>query len=74
LVAADLRARGYIGKHPAAFAAYGNPPTRTVLELGSGGQLAFHLKSKQMTLVDLSADMLAISTQLNPECEHIKQT
>jgi SAM-dependent methyltransferase len=62
----------------AAFAASllrtANPPTRTVLELGSGGgNNAFHLKSEfQMTLVDLSADMLAISRQLNPECEHFQ--
>jgi SAM-dependent methyltransferase len=47
--------------------------TRTVLELGSGGgSNAFHLKSEfAMTLVDLSADMLAVSAILNPECEHL---
>ena len=66
----------YIGE--AAFAASllrtADPPARTVLELGSGGgNNAFHLKSKfEMTLVDLSADMLAISKQLNPECEHLQ--
>ena len=66
----------YIGE--AAFAASllrtADPPARTVLELGSGGgNNAFHLKSKfEMTLVDLSDDMLAISRQLNPECEHIQ--
>ena len=66
----------YIGE--ASFAASllrtANPPARTVLELGSGGgNNAFHLKSEfEMTLVDLSADMLAISRQLNPECEHIQ--
>jgi SAM-dependent methyltransferase len=66
----------YIGE--ASFAASllrtANPPTRTVLELGSGGgNNAFHLKSEfEMTLIDLSADMLAISRQLNPECEHIQ--
>lgn len=49
-------------------------PTRTVLELGSGGgNNAFHLKNRYaMTLVDLSADMLAVSRELNPECEHLK--
>ena len=49
------------------------PPTRTVLELGSGGgNNAFHLKAKfAMTLVDLSADMLGVSRSLNPECEHV---
>ena len=61
----------------AAFAAamlrMADPPTRTVLELGSGGgSNAFHLKREfEMTLVDLSPDMLAVSRQLNPECEHL---
>jgi SAM-dependent methyltransferase len=61
----------------AAFAASllrtANPPTRTVLELGSGGgNNAFHLKHQfEMTLVDLSDDMLAVSRKLNPECEHL---
>ena len=43
-----------------------------MLELGSGGgNNAFHLKSKfEMTLVDLSPQMLAVSRTLNPECEH----
>ncbi len=47
-------------------------PPRTVLELGSGGgNNAFHLKSKfEMTLVDLSPQMLAVSRALNPDCEH----
>jgi SAM-dependent methyltransferase len=45
-----------------------------VLELGSGGgNNASHLKADfQMTLVDLSPDMLRISRRLNPECEHIQ--
>jgi len=49
-----------------------NPPPRTVLELGSGGgNNALYLKSKfEMTLVDLSPQMLAVSRALNPECEH----
>jgi len=49
-----------------------NPAPRTVLELGSGGgNNAFHLKrSFEMTLVDTSAQMLAISRALNPECAH----
>jgi SAM-dependent methyltransferase len=48
------------------------PAPRTVLELGSGGgNNALYLKSKfEMTLVDLSPQMLAISRVLNPECEH----
>ncbi len=47
-------------------------PVRDVLELGSGGgHNAVHLKAHfAMTLVDLSADMLAVSRGLNPECEH----
>jgi SAM-dependent methyltransferase len=49
-------------------------PPRTVLELGSGGgNNASHLKADfQLTLVDLSAGMLEVSRELNPECEHVK--
>jgi SAM-dependent methyltransferase len=49
-----------------------SPPPRTVLELGSGGgNNALYLKSKfDMTLIDLSPQMLAVSRALNPECEH----
>jgi SAM-dependent methyltransferase len=45
----------------------------TVLELGSGGgNNASHLKAHfAMTLVDRSEEMLALSSSLNPECEHI---
>ncbi len=45
---------------------------REVLELGSGGgHNAFHLKSSfEMTLVDLSEEMLDVSRKLNPECAH----
>lgn len=48
------------------------PPCATLLELGSGGgNNASHLKARfQMTLVDLSEAMLAVSRSLNPECEH----
>lgn len=44
-----------------------------VLELGSGGgHNASYLKARfNMTLVDLSASMLAVSRSLNPECEHL---
>src|SRR5215471_17022320 len=47
-------------------------PVREVLELGSGGgHNAVHLKKRfSLTLVDLSADMLAVSRRLNPECAH----
>jgi len=45
----------------------------TMLELGcGGGNNASHLKKFfDMTLVDLSPDMLAVSQELNPECEHL---
>ena len=45
----------------------------TVLELGSGGgNNASHLKAHfQMTLVDASPAMLAVSRALNPECDHL---
>jgi SAM-dependent methyltransferase len=48
-------------------------PPRTLLELGSGGgNNASHLKAHfQMTLVDQSVEMLAVSRDLNPECEHL---
>jgi trehalose synthase-fused probable maltokinase len=50
-----------------------HPPV-TVLELGSGGgNNASHLKAHfQLTLLDLSPEMLAVSQRLNPECEHIQ--
>lgn len=49
-------------------------PPRTLLELGAGGgSLAFHLKEHfELTLTDLSADMLAVSQVVNPECEHFQ--
>jgi len=49
-----------------------HPPV-TLLELGSGGgNNALHLKAAfaAVTLVDLSPQMLAVSRQLNPDCEH----
>jgi SAM-dependent methyltransferase len=49
-------------------------PPGTILELGSGGgNNASHLKKHfQMTLVDISPDMIGVSKKLNPECEHIQ--
>lgn len=46
----------------------------TVLELGSGGgsNASFMKKDFQLTLVDLSPEMLAVSRDLNPECEHLQ--
>ncbi len=49
-------------------------PVREVLELGSGGgNNASHMKARfEMTLTDLSEDMLGVSRRLNPECEHVQ--
>lgn len=51
-----------------------DPPVRTFLDLGSGGgHVALHLKpGRSVTMVDLSPDMLAVSQQLNPGCEHVQ--
>jgi SAM-dependent methyltransferase len=48
-------------------------PPRTLLELGcGGGSLAHHFKDRlQLTLTDRSAQMLAVSRAVNPECEHV---
>jgi len=57
---------------PVLLAATESPP-RTLLELGcGGGSLAYHLKGRlQLTLTDRSAQMLAVSRTVNPECEHV---
>jgi SAM-dependent methyltransferase len=49
-------------------------PVRTLLDLGSGGgHVAMHLRpNRSVTLADLSADMLGVSRQLNPDCEHVQ--
>jgi SAM-dependent methyltransferase len=49
-------------------------PVHEVLELGcGGGHNASHLKAWfSLTLVDLSPEMLAVSSRINPECEHIQ--
>lgn len=49
-------------------------PASTLLELGSGGgNNASHLKAHyQLTLTDLSAQMLDVSRRINPELEHIE--
>ena len=56
----------------ASFAASLLGTARDVLELGSGGgHNASHLKARfDMTLVDLSPEMLDVSRRLNPECGH----
>ena len=51
----------------------GLPPSPSFLELGcGGGSNAFYLKKifTQVTLTDISPQMLAVSNALNPECEH----
>jgi SAM-dependent methyltransferase len=49
-------------------------PVREVLDLGSGGgHLALHLRDMfDLTLVDLSPQMLAASRRLNPGCRHVR--
>jgi SAM-dependent methyltransferase len=49
------------------------PGPRTVLELGSGGgNNASHMKAHfELTLTDISPEMLAVSRSINPECEHV---
>ena len=49
-------------------------PVREVLDLGSGGgHLAAHLCDRfELTLVDLSPEMLAVSRRLNPRCRHVR--
>jgi SAM-dependent methyltransferase len=50
-----------------------SPRPETLLELGAGaGHNASHLKRRfRCTLTDLSEEMLALSRELNPECEHL---
>ena len=57
-----------------ALAAASEHPLRAVVELGSGGgNNASHMKTRfELTLVEPSAGMLAISRALNPECEHVQ--
>jgi SAM-dependent methyltransferase len=56
-----------------AFEGAVTPRPETLLELGSGaGHNAFHLKDRfRCTLTDMSEEMLSLSRQLNPECEHV---
>ncbi len=48
-------------------------PPRTLLELGCGGgaNASYFKQRLECTLTDLSAQMLALSSSLNPECEHV---
>jgi SAM-dependent methyltransferase len=49
-------------------------PSLTLLDIGcGGGHNALHLKSRfRCTLADISPEMLALSKELNPECEHVE--
>jgi SAM-dependent methyltransferase len=52
-----------------------SPGLSTMLELGSGsGNNALHMKTAfaSVTLVDLSPQMLEVSKQINPDCEHLQ--
>lgn len=51
----------------------GGTHPRTMLELGcGGGHIASYFKAHyQLTLMELSASMLACSAAINPECEHL---
>jgi SAM-dependent methyltransferase len=66
----------YAGDAAAVTAAFSTAsvPVSDVLDLGSGGgHVAAHLKDRfALTLVDISAQMLAVSAQLNPECVHVQ--
>lgn len=59
--------------YQAALERAASPPPETLLELGAGaGNNAFFFKRRfRCTLTDLSEEMLALSRELNPECEHI---
>src|SRR5690606_10677843 len=51
-----------------------HPDVKKAVEFGSGGgSNAFYLKQHfPIVLADLSPNMLAVSQQLNPECEHLQ--
>jgi hypothetical protein len=56
-----------------ALAGAATPAPETLLELGSGaGHNALYLKKRfRCTLTDRSEPMLALSREINPECEHV---
>jgi trans-aconitate methyltransferase len=56
-----------------AFERAATAPPETLLDLGAGaGHNAVHLKRRfRCTLTDLSEEMLALSREINPECEHV---
>ena len=60
------------GSYQAALERAASPRPGTLLELGAGaGHNAFHLKHRfRCTLTDVSEEMLELSRELNPECQH----
>ena len=65
--------RDEAASYQAALERAASPRPETLLELGSGaGHNALHLKRRfRCTLVDPSEEMLGLSRELNPECEHL---
>lgn len=59
--------------YQAAIERVASPRPETLLDLGAGaGHNAIHLKQRfRCTLTDPSEKMLALSRELNPECEHV---
>lgn len=51
-----------------------HPSVKRAVEFGSGGgSNAFYMKKRfSMTLTDVSPEMLQVSRELNPDCEHIQ--
>lgn len=62
------------GSYQAALERAASPSPESLLELGAGGgHNALFLKRRfRCTLTDLSGEMLALSRELNPECEHVQ--
>jgi trans-aconitate methyltransferase len=62
-----------VAAYQAALERAATPSPETLLELGAGaGHNASHLKRRfRCTLSDLSSEMLELSSDLNPECEHV---
>ena len=60
--------------YEAAFASAVTGRAETLLELGAGaGHNASHLKRRfRCTLTDLSEEVLELSRELNPECDHLQ--
>lgn len=74
LISAPAESAEEAASYERAFEEHSTQPIRTLLEIGSGGgNNASHLKRRfEMTLVDLSPDMIEVSRKLNPELEHLE--